>query len=109
MSTSLKVLVVDDEQPARDELCYQLEQLADVEVVAQAGNGVEALAAVDRVEPDLIFLDIVLPGMNGFKALRVIRRDDRTLRIPVIMISGNQQATDQFWVQKIGADEFMVP
>ena len=47
-NTPIKVLVVDDEQPARDELCYQLEQLGDVEVVAQAGDGVEALAAVDR-------------------------------------------------------------
>ena len=77
VSTPLKVMVVDDEQPARDELCYQLEQLGDVEVVAQAGNGVEALAAVDRFEPDLIFLDIQMPGLNGFEvARRLLDRQD---------------------------------
>ena len=73
-NTPLKVMVVDDEQPARDELCYQLEQLGDVEVVAQAGNGVEALAAVDRFGPDLIFLDIQMPGLNGFEVARQLAR-----------------------------------
>jgi twitching motility two-component system response regulator PilH len=57
--------------------------------------------------PDLIFLDIVLPGMDGFSALRALRRDPRTKMIPVVMISGNEQATEQFYVQRIGADDFM--
>ena len=57
--------------------------------------------------PDLIFLDIVLPGMDGFSALRTLRRDPRTKTIPVVMISGNEQATEQFYVQRIGADDFM--
>jgi CheY-like chemotaxis protein len=57
--------------------------------------------------PDLIFLDIVLPGMDGFSALRALRRDPRTKGIPVVMISGNEQATEQFYVQRIGADDFM--
>ena len=46
--SSLRVMVVDDEQLAREELCFQLEQLGDVEVIAQSGNGLEALAAVER-------------------------------------------------------------
>jgi twitching motility two-component system response regulator PilH len=58
-------------------------------------------------QPDLIFLDIVLPGMDGFTALRTLRRDPRTRAIPVVMISGNEQATEQFYVQRIGADDFM--
>ena len=70
LTTPLKVMVVDDEQPARAELCYQLEQLGDVEVVAEAGNGVDALSAVDRFQPDLIFLDIQMPGLNGFEVAR---------------------------------------
>jgi twitching motility two-component system response regulator PilH len=57
--------------------------------------------------PDLVFLDIVLPGMDGFSALRALRRDPRTRDIPVVMISGNEQATEQFYVQRIGADDFM--
>ena len=78
VSTSLRVMVVDDEQLARDELCYQLEQLADVEVVAQAGNGVEALSAADRLEPDLVFLDIQMPGLSGFEvARRLLEREEQ--------------------------------
>lgn len=73
----------------------------------------EALDAEKGIEiarsekPDLIFLDIVLPGMNGFTALRMLRRDPITRAIPVIMISGNEQATEQFFGTKIGADDFM--
>lgn len=57
--------------------------------------------------PDIIFLDIVLPGMNGFEALRLMRRDTETTHIPIIMISGNEQATEQFYANRIGADDFM--
>lgn len=73
----------------------------------------EALSAEEGIEiardltPDLIFLDIVLPGMNGFAALRTLRRDPLTRDIPVIMISGNEQATEQFFGTRIGADDFM--
>jgi len=57
--------------------------------------------------PDLIFLDIILPGINGFAALRALRRDPLTQNIPVIMISGNEQATELFFGSRIGADDFM--
>jgi DNA-binding response OmpR family regulator len=73
----------------------------------------EALTAEEGIEiardltPDIIFLDIVLPGMNGFAALRTLRRDPLTRDIPVIMISGNEQATEQFFGTRIGADDFM--
>nr|WP_221229613.1 response regulator [Niveibacterium umoris] len=73
----------------------------------------EALTAEEGIEiardltPDIIFLDIVLPGMNGFAALRTLRRDAVTRDIPVIMISGNEQATEQFFGTRIGADDFM--
>lgn len=69
-----------------------------------AETGVE-LARTER--PDVIFLDIVLPGMNGFAALRLLRRDPHTKNIPIIMISSNEQATEQFFGSRIGADDFM--
>jgi DNA-binding response OmpR family regulator len=57
--------------------------------------------------PDLIFLDIILPGANGFAALRTLRKDPTTANIPVIMISGNEQATELFFGSRTGADDFM--
>lgn len=68
----------------------------------------EAGIAIAREEvPDLIFLDIVLPGANGFAALRALRKDPATAHIPVIMISGNEQATELFFGSRTGADDFM--
>ena len=64
---SLKAIVVDDEQLAREELCYMLEQIGSIEVIAQAGNGLEAVGVVKRLTPDLIFLDVQMPGLNGFE------------------------------------------
>jgi len=69
-----------------------------------AETGIE-IARAER--PDLIFLDIILPGVNGFAALRALRRDPLTKHIPVIMISGNEQATELFFGSRIGADDFM--
>lgn len=68
----------------------------------------EAGIALARTEtPDLIFLDIILPGANGFAALRTLRKDPLTAHIPVIMISGNEQAAELFFGSRIGADDFM--
>src|SRR5687768_12169100 len=75
-ATVVKVLVVDDEQLAREELCYQLQRIGEIELVGQAANGLEALSAVDRLDPDLIFLDIQMPGLSGFEvARRLVERE----------------------------------
>jgi two-component system, LytTR family, response regulator LytT len=66
----LRALVVDDEQLARDELCFLLAQAGGVEVVGQAANGVEALEALDALRPDVVFLDIQMPGQSGFEVAR---------------------------------------
>ena len=101
----MRVLVIDDSPTIVAVLNKMLRQ-----------NGYEVLKAVDgesgvelarNEKPDLIFLDIVLPGINGFAALRMLRRDPVTQKTPVIMISGNMQATEQFYAQRIGADDFM--
>jgi len=100
-----RVLVIDDSATIVTVLCRMLKQ-----------NGYEALEAFDAEQgiamarsenPDIIFLDIVLPGMNGFAALRMLRRDPITKTVPIIMMSGNEQATEAFYVQRIGADDFM--
>ena len=76
-------------------------------VTLEAGDAETAVEIARAEHPDCIFLDIVLPGMNGFAALRILRRDPHTRDIPVIMMSGNEQATEQFYAQRIGADDFM--
>jgi len=58
-------------------------------------------------KPDMIFLDIVMPGINGFAALRALRKNSRTRETPIIMMSGNEQAKAQFFGAHIGADDFM--
>jgi two-component system, LytTR family, response regulator LytT len=69
-SDRLRTLVVDDEQLARDELCFLLGQLDAVEVIGQASNGVEALRAIEEQAPDLVMLDVQMPGLTGFEVAR---------------------------------------
>ncbi|MSO83290.1 MAG: response regulator, partial [Acidobacteria bacterium] len=101
MSHSLRVMVVDDEQLARDELCYQIEQLAEVEVVAQAGNGLEALSAVDRHEPDLVFLDIQMPGLSGFEVARRLLERERPSPALVFVTAFDQHAIEAFEINAV--------
>lgn len=100
-----RVLVVDDSPTIRAVLGKMLSQ--DGHVVLKAGDGETAIELARSESPDLIFLDIVMPGMNGFAVLRALRQDPLTRDIPIVMISGNLQATEQFYVQRFGADEFM--
>jgi two-component system LytT family response regulator/two-component system response regulator LytT len=98
--SALRVIVVDDEQLAREELCYQLDQAGDVEVIAQAGNGVEALAAVDRVAPDLVFLDVQMPGLSGFEVAR--RLLDRENSPALVFVTAfDQHAIEAFEVNAV--------
>ena len=100
-----RVLVIDDSPTIVALLKRMLQQnQLDVLEAFDAESGIEIAR---REIPDLIFLDIVLPGMDGFNALRTLRRDPITKHLPIIMISGNAQATEQFYVQRIGADDFM--
>jgi len=69
---SLRVLIVDDEQPARTKILGHLRGQEDVEVVGQAQNGLEAVDAIRTLTPDVVFLDIQMPGMNGFEVLEAI-------------------------------------
>jgi CheY-like chemotaxis protein len=73
----------------------------------EALDAEQGMELIRQEKPDLIFLDIILPGMNGFGALRLIRKDPLMQHIPVIMISGNEHATEQFYANRIGADDFM--
>lgn len=104
-SPGLRVLIIDDSATIVAVLGKMLRQNGyDTAGASDAETGIEFAIAE---KPELIFLDIVLPGMSGFNALRLMRRNPETKDIPIIMISGNVQATEQFYVQRIGADDFM--
>ena len=100
-----RMLVVDDSPTICAVLGKMLGQ--DGYHVFQAIDGASALELARNELPALIFLDVVMPGMNGFSVLRKLRHDPLTCHIPIIMISGNQQATEQFYLQRYGADDFM--
>jgi two-component system LytT family response regulator/two-component system response regulator LytT len=73
---TLSALIIDDEQLARDELRYLLDQVGGVEVVAQGTNGIEAVDLIEEHHPDLVFLDVQMPGLDGFAAIqRLIERN----------------------------------
>jgi twitching motility two-component system response regulator PilH len=99
------ILVVDDSATIRAVIGKMLAQ--NGHHVLKAGDGESALEIARNERPDLIFLDIVMPGMSGFAVLRALRHDLLTRDIPIVMISGNLQATQQFYVQRFGADDFM--
>jgi two-component system, LytTR family, response regulator LytT len=67
---SLSALIIDDEQLARDELKYLLDSVGDVDVVAQGANGIEAIELIEEHHPDLVFLDVQMPGLDGFGVLK---------------------------------------
>ncbi|MEO8779459.1 MAG: response regulator [Rhodanobacter sp.] len=100
-----RMLVVDDSPTICAVLGKMLGQ--DGYHVLKVTDGTAAIALARSQSPALIFLDVVMPGMNGFGVLRALRQDPLTRDIPIIMISGNQQATEQFYLQRHGADDFM--
>ena len=76
-------------------------------ITLETGDAETGISIARTEVPDLIFLDIILPGVNGFAALRTLRKDPATSHIPIIMISGNEQATELFFGSRTGADDFM--
>ena len=98
--TVLRTLVVDDEQLARDELCFLLGQSGDVDLVGQASDGVEALRLAGSLKPDLIFLDVQMPGLTGFEVARRLIEAEALPQL-VFVTAFDQYALDAFAVNAI--------
>src|SRR5580704_16139812 len=90
----LSAVIVDDEQLARDELAYLLKNLDDVNVVAQGKNGLEAVSLIREHNPDLVFLDVQMPGLDGFGVIKKLL--DRKVPLPKIVFA---TAFDQYAVK----------
>ena len=100
----IRALVIDDEKLARDRLQGFLASL-DVTVVGQAADGVEALRRIEEDRPELVFLDVQMPGLDGFEVCRRIKEDHRL--IPVVMITALNNVPDRVTALDAGADDFM--
>jgi two-component system, LytTR family, response regulator LytT len=99
-SGALTAVVADDEQLARDELCFLLGQLAGVEVVGQAANGVEALDEIARHTPDVAFLDVQMPGLTGFEVARRLMESGTGPSV-IFVTAFDQRAIEAFEVNAV--------
>jgi two-component system LytT family response regulator/two-component system response regulator LytT len=91
---SLSAVIVDDEQLARDELAYLLKNTGEVDVVAQGKNGLEAISLIKEHNPDLVFLDVQMPGLDGFGVIKKLL--DKKVPLPKIVFA---TAFDQYAVK----------
>jgi two-component system LytT family response regulator/two-component system response regulator LytT len=91
---SLSVIIVDDEQLARDELSYLLRDVEDLDIIGQGKNGVEAVNLIKETSPDLVFLDVQMPGLDGFGVIKKLL--EKKIPLPNIIFS---TAFDQYAVK----------
>ena len=90
----INTVIVDDERPARDELLYLLKSFPEVNVIALGKNGIEALALIKEHDPDLVFLDVQMPGLDGFGVIKKLF--ERKQRVPQIVFA---TAFDNYAIQ----------
>ena len=96
----IRTVVVDDERPARNELCFLLDQLDGVDVVGQASNGIEAMDVIREQKPDLVLLDIQMPGRTGFEVTRELLLREVNTQI-VFVTAYDQYAIEAFEVNAV--------
>jgi len=101
-----RILIVDDSPTERHYLSEILSR-GGFDVVT-SDSGEDALQKARALQPDLILMDIVMPGMNGFQATRAITRDEATKNIPVLICTTKSQETDRIWGLRQGARDYMV-
>jgi twitching motility two-component system response regulator PilH len=101
-----KILVVDDSPTERHFMNEFLTKNGYSVIMAE--NGEEAIAKSKSEKPDLILMDVVMPGLNGFQATRAITKDEETKGIPVIMCTTKGQETDKVWGMRQGARDYVI-
>ena len=101
-----KILIVDDSATERQVMIELLSQSGYECIVAE--NGAEAVEKSRAEMPDLILMDVVMPGQNGFQLTRSITRDPRFSDVPVIMCTSKNQETDKVWGMRQGASDYVV-
>jgi len=100
------VLIVDDSPTEQHIFCKALERHGYDTAVASDGE--EAIAAALEMQPEVIVMDVVMPGMNGFQATRRLSKNPATANIPVVIVSSKGQETDRIWGLRQGASQYLV-
>lgn len=101
-----RVLIVDDSPTETHVLKTMLEK--NSYTILLASDGEEAISVCRSEKPDLVLMDVVMPGINGFQATRTLSRDPDTSSIPVIMVTSKNQETDKEWARRQGAVDYVV-
>lgn len=101
-----KILVVDD-SPTERHVMSELLVRSGYQVIT-AENGEEGVEKARREKPDLILMDVVMPGLNGYQATRTLSRDETTKQIPIIVCTSKGQETDRIWGLRQGALDYLV-
>lgn len=104
--TKTNILIIEDEEDIRELVKYNLQR--ENFSVLEAESGESGLQVVYRVLPDLILLDLMLPGKDGLEVCRLIKRDSRTQNIPVIMMTARGEESDIVTGLELGADDYIV-
>ncbi len=102
----MRVLIVDDSPTEMFKLKSILEKHGHE--VIQASNGVEGVNVAQKELPDLVLMDVVMPGLNGFQATRQLTKNSATAHIPVIIVTTKDQETDRVWGKRQGATDYLV-
>ena len=101
-----RILIVDDHPLARQAVRTLLEDEADYRIVGEATNGLDALKACEQLQPDVVLLDIHMPGMTGLETTRLIK--EQQARVKVVILSVSDAATDLFTAIKNGAQGYLL-
>jgi two-component system LytT family response regulator/two-component system response regulator LytT len=92
----ISAILVDDEKLASEELAYQLKEFPDIEIIATASNGLEAVKLIEDLEPDLVFMDVQMPGLDGMSVIRKLREKGIPLPHFVMATAYDQYAVEAF-------------
>ena len=101
-----RILVVDD-SPTETEAFRMVLEKNGFEVLT-ADNGADGVALAHQEKPDMVLMDIVMPGLNGFQATRQLTRSAETKHIPVVIVTTKDQETDRVWGKRQGASGYLV-
>lgn len=104
--TKSTILIIEDEEDIRELVKYNLQR--ENFSVLEAESGEKGLELVERTIPDLILLDLMLPGKDGLEICRILKRDNRTQSIPVVMMTARGEETDIITGLELGADDYIV-